>query len=129
MKIVVIILAILTLTIWMFAGIRLFTATPDTKPLISLDSLTMSKSPQSDNSTPGAKIGETGKGGALVNHLRGNRLEEMENTASISTANPHGNVEASGATEMERAEEITDRRESDLKEAKKKIAILDPVVK
>ena len=40
MKIVVIILAILTLTIWMFAGIRLFTATSDTKPLISLDSLT-----------------------------------------------------------------------------------------
>ena len=121
MKIVIIILAMLTLLIWIGAGIRLASATKDTEPLISYRA---DKDAVEAVSAPQPKIGETGKSGALVEHLRGGRLSEMEQTSSIATSNPQASTDYNGNKAMESAERITDKREEQLGDAKKKIKIL-----
>lgn len=126
MKIVVIILAVITLLIWVGAGIRLSSSTQDTTPLFSF--VGGSKSTDTNTAAAKGKFGETGKGGAVVSHLRGGRLAEMEETSAISTSNPQSNTDYNGTKEMEQAEEITDRRETDLGKAKKKIAIINDAV-
>lgn len=131
MKYALVILLVIDLVLVSGAIYRLFTAKPDTPPLISIPVLVSGersaatpsspKAPAARSGNPAAPAADTTRRDAVVDHLRGSRVGEMEETATISTTSPHGNAEYNTDKALERAASIEEGREGDLDDAKARI--------
>lgn len=120
MKWLVGIVAVLTILIVTAAFLRVATSSQDTEPFVKASDLTRLGSKSSPDSQQEA-FGKTGTGGAVVEHLRGGRLDEIEQTGGIATGNPQSNTDYNASKAVERASSIEDGRQGDLDDAKKKI--------
>ncbi len=125
MKGFVIVLVILNLIIFSGAGYRLFTSTQETEPFVDVMSIVPVGGDSEEDYTSAppadeANIGETGTGGAVVEHLKGSRVDEINAQAEISTGSG-GNTDYNAGASLERASKIEDGRQGDLDDAKKKI--------
>lgn len=118
MKWALIIVACIDVLLLLAAGVRFATANENTPPLIDFNAMFMGGG-GNDAASDGPGIGETGKGGDVVNHLKG-RSWEAEETAGFVGGGGGGNAEYTG-NQLQRASDVVDGREDDLDDAKAKM--------